>query len=287
MLRTQSKNMKNWSSSVDTSSSSVDTRDRFQKTFWPTWDSVSTLDQVAADTTGKKNGLVWMISCSPATKNISTRPQQVLKLVPRVWFLGLCGPAVRAQTTYWFTVCECDRARCCVLNATALGVTFWVPPFGAFVCMSAACRALGELLTSEVGRRRPPTSRSRRDSRVRRVPNCDTFLVEVGQTELQQALLGQGRGFSVELGRFDVLGLFSAWSRREDVARSRGNAGWLSFFAMFVKDEILEVDKYHWLGCRLVLPVCAVQESSLCCLGIVGGDTLAEEAVETDSERGD
>ncbi|MQL89088.1 hypothetical protein Taro_021656, partial [Colocasia esculenta] len=45
MLQTQSKNIKNWSSSVDTSSSSVDTRDRFQKTFWKTWDSVSTLDQ--------------------------------------------------------------------------------------------------------------------------------------------------------------------------------------------------------------------------------------------------
>ncbi|MQM23390.1 hypothetical protein Taro_056454 [Colocasia esculenta] len=40
--------MKNWSSSVDTSSSSVDTRDRFQKTFWPTWDSVSTLDQLVS-----------------------------------------------------------------------------------------------------------------------------------------------------------------------------------------------------------------------------------------------
>ncbi|MQM12578.1 hypothetical protein Taro_045497 [Colocasia esculenta] len=47
MLQTQSKNMKNWSSSVDTSSSSVDTRDRFQKTFWKTWDSVSTLDQIS------------------------------------------------------------------------------------------------------------------------------------------------------------------------------------------------------------------------------------------------
>ncbi|MQL67849.1 hypothetical protein Taro_000106 [Colocasia esculenta] len=40
--------MQNWSSSVDTSSSSVDTRDRFQKTFWPTWDSVLTLDQVVS-----------------------------------------------------------------------------------------------------------------------------------------------------------------------------------------------------------------------------------------------
>ncbi|MQL87068.1 hypothetical protein Taro_019606 [Colocasia esculenta] len=53
------------------------------------------------------------------------------------------------------------------------------------------------------------------------------------------------------------------------------------------QDEILEVDKYHWLGWRLVLPVCAVQESSMYCLGIVGDDTLADEAVEIDSERKD
>ncbi|MQL84906.1 hypothetical protein Taro_017413, partial [Colocasia esculenta] len=32
-------------------------------------------------------------------------------------------------------------------------------------------------------------------------------------------------------------------------------------------DEILEVDKYHWLGWKLVLPVYAVQESSPYCLG--------------------
>ncbi|MQM14857.1 hypothetical protein Taro_047791 [Colocasia esculenta] len=36
------------SSSVDTSSGGVDTRDSFQKTFWPIWDSVSTLDQVVS-----------------------------------------------------------------------------------------------------------------------------------------------------------------------------------------------------------------------------------------------
>ncbi|MQM22190.1 hypothetical protein Taro_055239 [Colocasia esculenta] len=36
------------SSSVDTSSGSVDTRDSSQKTFWPIWDSVSTLAQVAS-----------------------------------------------------------------------------------------------------------------------------------------------------------------------------------------------------------------------------------------------
>ncbi|MQM23554.1 hypothetical protein Taro_056620 [Colocasia esculenta] len=116
MLQTQSKNMKNWSSSVDTGSGSVDTRDSSQNTFWAIWDSVSTLAQNSfwaalgqcVDTTsssvdtsgpsrtkhmvrsqqtkqGKKNGLVWMISFSPATKSFSTRPQQVLKLVPRIW----------------------------------------------------------------------------------------------------------------------------------------------------------------------------------------------------------
>ncbi|MQM03198.1 hypothetical protein Taro_035974 [Colocasia esculenta] len=48
MPQTQDKIMQNWSSSVDTSSGSVDTRDSFQKTFWPIWDSVSTLDQVVS-----------------------------------------------------------------------------------------------------------------------------------------------------------------------------------------------------------------------------------------------
>ncbi|MQM05137.1 hypothetical protein Taro_037945, partial [Colocasia esculenta] len=37
-----------WSSSVDTRSGSVDTRDSSQKTFWPNWDSVSTLVQVVS-----------------------------------------------------------------------------------------------------------------------------------------------------------------------------------------------------------------------------------------------
>ncbi|MQM05567.1 hypothetical protein Taro_038378 [Colocasia esculenta] len=41
MLQTQDKIMQNWSSSVDT-------RDSFQKTFWSIWDSVSTLDQVVS-----------------------------------------------------------------------------------------------------------------------------------------------------------------------------------------------------------------------------------------------
>ncbi|MQL82680.1 hypothetical protein Taro_015148 [Colocasia esculenta] len=43
-------NNANWSSSVDTSpgSGSVDTRDSSQNTFWPSWDSVSTLAQVVS-----------------------------------------------------------------------------------------------------------------------------------------------------------------------------------------------------------------------------------------------
>ncbi|MQL99964.1 hypothetical protein Taro_032692, partial [Colocasia esculenta] len=36
------------SSSVDTSSGGVDTRDSSQNTFWPTWDSVSTLAQIVS-----------------------------------------------------------------------------------------------------------------------------------------------------------------------------------------------------------------------------------------------
>ncbi|MQL99590.1 hypothetical protein Taro_032312 [Colocasia esculenta] len=41
-------NNANWSSSVDTSSGGVDTRDSSQNTFWPIWDSVSTLAQVVS-----------------------------------------------------------------------------------------------------------------------------------------------------------------------------------------------------------------------------------------------
>ncbi|MQM22541.1 hypothetical protein Taro_055594 [Colocasia esculenta] len=48
MLQTQDKIVQNWSSSVDTSSGGVDTRDSFQKTFWQMWDSVSTLAQVVS-----------------------------------------------------------------------------------------------------------------------------------------------------------------------------------------------------------------------------------------------
>ncbi|MQL89288.1 hypothetical protein Taro_021867 [Colocasia esculenta] len=66
--------------------------------------------QVAADEKGKKNGLVWTISCSPATKNYSTRPQQDVNSSPKVaadekgkkndlvWTIS-CSPAAKNSST--------------------------------------------------------------------------------------------------------------------------------------------------------------------------------------------
>ncbi|MQM17916.1 hypothetical protein Taro_050898 [Colocasia esculenta] len=67
-------------------------------------------------------------------------------------FLGLCGPAVQAQSTHWFTVCEHDRAGCHILNATALGVAFLLPQNRIFICMSASCHALGGLADINSGK---------------------------------------------------------------------------------------------------------------------------------------
>ncbi|MQM10692.1 hypothetical protein Taro_043591 [Colocasia esculenta] len=71
-----SKNMKNWSSSVDTGSGSVDTRDRFQKTFWKTWDSSVDTRSGSVDTRDlprTPSGLYW--------DSVSTLPQVVSTLV--------------------------------------------------------------------------------------------------------------------------------------------------------------------------------------------------------------
>ncbi|MQM13680.1 hypothetical protein Taro_046606 [Colocasia esculenta] len=48
------------------------------------------------------------------------------------------------------------------------------------VYMPAVCRALGDLLTSALGRRRPRMSRSGRNRGLRRVPNRDVLLGKVG-----------------------------------------------------------------------------------------------------------
>ncbi|MQM18818.1 hypothetical protein Taro_051816 [Colocasia esculenta] len=68
-LQTQDKIMQNWSSSVDTSLGSVDTRDSSQNTFWPIWDSVSTLGLPRTP-----SGLFW--------DSVSTLAQEVSTLVP-------------------------------------------------------------------------------------------------------------------------------------------------------------------------------------------------------------
>ncbi|MQL78550.1 hypothetical protein Taro_010964 [Colocasia esculenta] len=52
-------------------------------------------------------------------------------------------------------------------------------------------------------------------------------------------------------------------------------------------DEILEVDKYHWLGWRLVLPVCAVQESSLYCLAMASRGRRGGAPAREDEPRRD
>ncbi|MQL71393.1 hypothetical protein Taro_003719 [Colocasia esculenta] len=140
-------------------------------------------------------------------------------------FSGLCGPAVRAQSTCWFTVCERNRAGRLDLNVMALGVAFWLPLFEVFVCMSAACRAPGGLADVDCRKATASMSRSCRDSRLRRVPNYDVFLLEVGRTELRKLCSSREEVLRWRLGRSDILGSFSAWSCREDVARSGETPG--------------------------------------------------------------
>ncbi|MQM08272.1 hypothetical protein Taro_041125 [Colocasia esculenta] len=134
------------------------------------------------------------------------RPAGVLGVVVslRETVVGLRGLAVQAQSTHWFTVCERDKVGCRVINVTALGVAFLILPFVVFVCMSTACRTPGGLLTSTVGRRRPPMSRSCHGSRVHRVLNCEVLLAEFDRTELSKlcsARKGCCGGFLGAFGR--------------------------------------------------------------------------------------
>ncbi|MQL74447.1 hypothetical protein Taro_006809 [Colocasia esculenta] len=97
-----------------------------------------------------------------------------------------------AQSAHRFSACERDRGVRRVLNATALVVAFLLLPLSVDVCMRAKCRALGGLLTSGVGRRRPPTSRLGRDVGLRRVLNHCVVFKNPDRTELPQARLDQG-----------------------------------------------------------------------------------------------
>ncbi|MQM01255.1 hypothetical protein Taro_034004 [Colocasia esculenta] len=142
----------------------------------------------------------------------------------------LGGPPGWAQSTHRFFACERDRGVRRVLNATAVGVALLLPSLSVDVCMRAKCCALGGLLTSGVGRRRPPTSCSGRD-----VLNRCAVFKNPGRIELPQALPTRGRllwGFSK---RFKVLEVFLARSRREDVAWSGRDAVQSVVFAFFVK----------------------------------------------------
>ncbi|MQL99569.1 hypothetical protein Taro_032294 [Colocasia esculenta] len=94
---------------------------------------------------------------------------------------------------------------------------------------------LGSLLTSAMRRRQPSPSRSGHDGRVRRVPNSEVFFNLGRPNRAENALLGQEGFVAVDFGRSDILVLFLAWSRREDVLRSGGNAGVSPFFTIFAK----------------------------------------------------
>ncbi|MQL77763.1 hypothetical protein Taro_010194, partial [Colocasia esculenta] len=68
--------MKNWSSSVDTGSGSVDTRDSSQNTFWAIWDSSVDTRSGSVDTRDlprTPSGLCW--------DSVSTLVQAVSTLV--------------------------------------------------------------------------------------------------------------------------------------------------------------------------------------------------------------
>ncbi|MQL84064.1 hypothetical protein Taro_016568 [Colocasia esculenta] len=69
--------MKNWSSSVDTGSGGVDTRDSSQNTFWPIWDSSVDTRSGSVDTRDPPRtpfGLYW--------DSVSTLAQVVSTLMP-------------------------------------------------------------------------------------------------------------------------------------------------------------------------------------------------------------
>ncbi|MQL83842.1 hypothetical protein Taro_016344 [Colocasia esculenta] len=91
------------------------------------------------------------------------------------------------------------------------------------------------LLTSGMGRRRLSPSRSGHDGEVRRDLNRCAVFKQGGQTELSQALLDQGRSCCSYVGRFGVSTEFSSRSRREDVARSGGNAAPCVDYVFFMK----------------------------------------------------
>ncbi|MQL99000.1 hypothetical protein Taro_031717 [Colocasia esculenta] len=91
--------------------------------------------------------------------------------------------------------------------------------------MRAACRARGGAADVWSGKATP-----------------EAVAIRFGRTELLQTLLDQGRSCCGSVGCFGILARFSTRSRREDVARSGGNAAPCLDCAFFVK-----VGRFHHL----------------------------------------
>ncbi|MQL98688.1 hypothetical protein Taro_031402 [Colocasia esculenta] len=104
-----------------------------------------------------------------------------------------------------------------------------------FVCMAAACRSLGGQLTSALGRRRSPRSRSGRGDGARRDPNRCVIFKNPNRTEQGKLCSARGRLLCRFLGRFGLLKVRGVCSRLEDIAWSGGDAVLSSVFVFFVK----------------------------------------------------
>ncbi|MQM14910.1 hypothetical protein Taro_047847 [Colocasia esculenta] len=128
-----------------------------------------------------------------------------------------------------------------VLNATVVEVAFWLPPLGSTSACAPRVAHEVRLLTSGMGRRRPNLSRQGRNGKVRRDPNRCAIFKHAGRTELSQALLDQGRSCCGSVGQFGISAEFSSRFRREDVARSGGNAAPCMDCAFFVKLDLTSV----------------------------------------------
>ncbi|MQM01997.1 hypothetical protein Taro_034755 [Colocasia esculenta] len=102
-----------------------------------------------------------------------------------------------AQSAHRFSACKRDRGVRRVLNATALEVAFLLPLLSGDVGMRAKCRELGGLLTSALGRRRSPRSRSGRDGGARRDTNRCAFLRNPSRTEQGKLCSARGSYYGV------------------------------------------------------------------------------------------
>ncbi|MQM19248.1 hypothetical protein Taro_052248 [Colocasia esculenta] len=107
--------------------------------------------------------------------------------------------------------------------------------------MAATCLSSGSQLTSALGRRRSPRSRSGRDGGAHRDPNRCAFLREFWPDRAGASSARPRRSCCGGFGRFEVLVEFLARSLCEDIAWSGGDAVPSSVCAFFVKATALGV----------------------------------------------